>query len=419
MKLEILNALDANSIIKELNSSKDKLVAASALEKLKLPNRKTEKYRYFSDIESIISKDWQILEPQEPKDEASGEKIVIQDGTLINRGDIDGVNVEYKEFNDIDSQHFDPLYFLSHLLAKKAIIIRCTKDCSFEIEHNFSKEDVLINYRVVILTDANSHVQVYESFKGDAKGSFILSGYDMFVSRDANFKFIKSHTLKDAKYLPIFTSRYKIDSNANMKLSSFDFAFANGLNLFRAELKENANIDAAHLLYVTNLAKYGIVSEIVHEGKSSISKQKAKSILDNKARGIFDALIRVQNSAKWTKAHQNSKAILLESGAYMASKPQLEIYIDDLEASHGSTTGQLDEQQLFYLRSRGIKLSDARKMLILAFANEIISSVDDEYLANKIYAEFERAYYGNYELDCIKTCDGCEELVLKEENENN
>ena len=414
MKLDILNALDSSGILKELGASSSKSVAASALAKLKIPNKKTEKYRYF-DIEPLVSKDWKLCEVKEQNVEASGKKIVIEDGTLLNSGDIDGVSVELAEFSDIDAEHFDGLYFLSHLMAPKAIVIRCSKDSSFEIEHNYKSSDCLINYRVVILIDANTHCQISDSFKGEAKESFILSGYDIFVARDASLKFIKTHTLNSANYTPLFTSRYKVDSNANLKLSSFDFAFNNGLNIFRVELKENANIDASHLLYATDSAKCGVVSEIVHEGKSSTSSQIAKSILDKNARGIFDALIRVQNSAKWTKAHQNSKSVLLESGAYMASKPQLEIYIDDLEASHGSTTGQLDNKQLFYLQSRGIAKDDARKMLILAFAHEIIATVDDEYLANKIYADFETAYYGKYELDCMKTCDGCEESILGNE----
>ena len=411
MKLDILNALDSSSLLKEFNANSSKSIASSALAKIKVPNKKTEKYRYF-DIEPLVSKDWTVCEKKEEIVESKGKKIVIEDGVLLNSGNIEGVSVEVSEFNDIDTEHFDGLYFLSHLMAPKAIVIRCSKDCSFEIEHNYKSSDCLINYRVVILVDANTHCQVSDSFKGEAKDSFILSGYDIFVSRDASLKFIKTHTLNSANYTPLFTSRYKVDSNANLKLSSFDFAFNNGLNLFRVELKENANLDASHLLYATDSAKYGIVSEIVHEGKSSTSSQIAKSILDKKARGIFDALIRVQNSAKWTKAHQNSKSVLLESGAYMASKPQLEIYIDDLEASHGSTTGQLDNKQLFYLQSRGIAKDDARKMLILAFAHEIIATVDDEYLANKIYAQFEQAYYGTYELDCMKTCNSCEESVL-------
>ena len=91
----------------------------------------------------------------------------------------------------------------------------------------------------------------------------------------------------------------------------------------------------------------------------------------------------------------------------MASKPQLEIYIDDLEASHGSTTGQLDKAQLFYLRSRGIKEEDAKKMLILGFANEIIDSIENEDMRECVHASFESAYYGKPQLACLQTCGGC------------
>jgi len=420
MRLDILNALDSKAILKELNAPKTKSVASSALAKLKVPNKKSEKYRYF-DIEPLMQKEWgSVVISSEISNSKSAKKIVIEDGNVVKVADIEGVSVELTEFSDFDAEHFDALYFLSHLLAPKTIVIRCSKDASFEIEHIINKDASLVNYRVVIFVDANTHCQVYESIKGEARESFVLSGYDIFISRDASLKFVKSQTLQSETFTPIWTSRYKVDSNANLKLGTFDFAKADGLNIFRAELSENANIDLSHLLYTANDGtKFGTVSEVVHVGKSSHSSQMAKNILNDKSRGIFDALIRVQHSAKWTKAHQNSKAVLLNSGAYMASKPQLEIYIDDLEASHGSTTGQLDEQALFYLRSRGIKEQEARKMLILAFANEVIATIDDEYIANKVHAEFESAYYGVSELECIQTCNGCEDMVLGETSENN
>ena len=417
MRLDILNALDSKAILKELNAPSSKSVAASALEKLKIPNKKTEKYRYF-DIEPIVQKDWDIAETKQEEIQKSGKKIIIKDGALINSSDVDGVEVELIDFSDFDNDHFDALYYLSHLLTQKVIAVRVSKDAKFEIEHQFTQKEKLINYRVAIFVDANTHAQVYESFNSEAENCLILSGYDIFLTRDSSLKFIKSNTLLEQSYTPIFSNYFKIEQNANLKLSTFDFNKDNALYIFKAELSQDANIDASHLLYSDGKVKSGVVSEIVHIGKSSTSNQKLKSILDNDAKGIFDALIRVTNSAKYTKAHQNSKAILLHSGAYMASKPQLEIYIDDLEASHGSTTGQLDEDALFYLRSRGIKKEDAKKMLILAFANEVIKSVDDEYLANKIYNQFEVAYYGKYELDCMKTCDSCEEMVLGENDEN-
>ncbi len=412
MKLDILNALDSKKILKELNASHSKELAASRLVELKLPNKKSEKYRYF-DIEPLIQKDWNFTK-KEPIQVKTGKSIVIKNGIVEQLSNLEGVEVEMKEFNDIDSQHFDSLYYLSHLLCEKAIIIRVKDETKLNIEHIVTENNCLISYRIVILSDANTHTQIYETYSGDAKDTLLLTGYDIFISRDSTLKFIKNQTINSNSYTPISTNRYKVDSNATFKLGTFDFIKDNGLNIFRVELKESANFDASHLLYANGKVKGGTISEIIHEGKSSNSNQISKNILDNNARGIFDALIRVQNSAKWTKADQNSKSVLLHSGAYMASKPQLEIYIDDLEASHGSTTGQLDEAQLFYLQSRGINKVDAKKMLIIAFANEVISNIDDEYIKNVVHTHFESAYYGKSNLECLETCHSCEDMVLEE-----
>jgi len=413
MKLEILNALDTKGLIKEVGASSNKEVIASHLSKLKLPNKKSEKYRYF-DIEEYLNKDLELLTTKKDNFEITGNKLVIENGSILKAPKVDGLEVKIDSFSDVDNDHFDSLYYASHLFAKDVIKIYISKDCKFEIEHIFNKDDFLINYRVAIFVDTNVNATIYESFKNEANSSKILAGYDIFVSPYANFELIKNQTLNQKASTPIFSNYYKVDSNANFKLGTFDFANSNFLNIFKAELFERAEFMATHLLYTNGDIKGGTVSEIVHIGKHSKSNQVAKNILNNNSRGIFDALIRVTNSASGTIAHQNSKAILLQSGAYMASKPQLEIYIDDLQASHGSTTGQLDEKALFYLRSRGIKEVEAKKMLILAFANEAINSVRDELFANHIYVDFERAYYGSAELDCMKTCHSCEDMILKD-----
>jgi Fe-S cluster assembly protein SufD len=80
----------------------------------------------------------------------------------------------------------------------------------------------------------------------------------------------------------------------------------------------------------------------------------------------------------------------------MISKPQLEIYIDELEASHGSTTGQLNEEQLFYLQSRGISYKEARKMLVIAYANTLIETVKDSRHQERIKAAFEEVFYSTH-----------------------
>src|SRR5947208_16130774 len=97
-----------------------------------------------------------------------------------------------------------------------------------------------------------------------------------------------------------------------------------------------------------------------------------KGILDDKSRGIFDGTIIVRPNAQKTNSRQVNRNLLLSETAIIDSKPTLEIHNDDVKCSHGPTIRQLDEEALFYLRSRGLSEPDARTMLIYAFASEIV-----------------------------------------------
>ena len=414
MKLEILNALDYKGILKELSAPISKEHMAIKLSELKIPNKKSEKYRYF-DIESLTKKEFNsVVTTKDTKPQTSNTLIEIKNGSLEKVCLAKGVEVSIDEFGDIDNDHFDALYYTSHLISSKVIKIRVSKDAEFEIKHITTQKDALIDYRVVVFVDNNVNATIYETFDIGQNNSFILSGYDIFIAPYATLNFYKNKSLNSSSDVVIFSNYYKIDSDATFNLGTYDFVSENFLNIFKAELMQRANINATHLLYTNSNCKGGTVSEIVHIGKSAKSTQNAKNILNSNSRGIFDALIRVTNTAKGAIAHQNSKAILLDSSAYMASKPQLEIYIDELEASHGSTTGQLDKRALFYLRSRGINKIEAKKMLILAFANEAIDAIKNSDIANHIKIDFEKAYYGSSEIECIKTCHECEEVILKD-----
>jgi predicted dinucleotide-binding enzyme len=298
-------------------------------------------------------------------------------------------------------------------------------DHEFDVASNpeFLKEGAAVDDfmkpdRVVCgVENTDAAKQLSELYDGsDAHGALILGGCDAFVAHRAQLSLISDRTLASEGYMPIFSNRIKADSHSNVILRTFDFGDGNGLQLFKVQLREYASIESSHLLYISGNARMGTVSKIIHIEKNSSSRQKAKNILKEQSRGIFDALIKVERSGKYTKAHQNSKSILLNDGAHMVSKPQLEIYIDDLEASHGSTTGQLDEQQLFYLRSRGISKDEAKKMLILAFANELIDAVADDNIRENIHKSFEKAYYGHTYVACMETCHGCENAIAADKS---
>ena len=366
---------------------------AAALEHfltLGLPDKKSEEYRYFR-VEKLLERDYGLLD-YVPRVIQEAEKIVISDGVVTHAPK--GLRIYNEQCQTMDPEHFDPLYYLSHLLSPHVIKIDLDGDTDIEIEHRFTQSNTLINYRIVLANQANRHATVFESFREEEiEETLVLYGYDILVAPDSTLRILKNQLMQKNRYAMVASHRIQLAQRASALIKSFDLGGGMGLQLIKADLDRYAHIDAGHLLYLNADAQRGTVSKIIHEGEHSTSHQEAKNILDGNARGIFDALIKVEHSAKYTRAHQNSKAILLHEKAYMAAKPQLEIYIDELEASHGSTTGQLDEKQLFYLRSRGISYTEARKILVVAFADTLIDQIKDHRHQDVIKASFDEAFY--------------------------
>ncbi|NCC21993.1 MAG: Fe-S cluster assembly protein SufD [Alphaproteobacteria bacterium] len=133
----------------------------------------------------------------------------------------------------------------------------------------------------------------------------------------------------------------------------------NGVNLLRGSQSGETNVT------------------VRHSAENCFSMQTMKSVLENSARGAFLGSILVDREAQLTDAHQLSNALVLGDAAEMNTKPELEIYADDVKCSHGATTGELDEESLFYLRSRGLPLDEARRLLIDAFVRDLVEQASD------------------------------------------
>jgi Fe-S cluster assembly protein SufD len=117
---------------------------------------------------------------------------------------------------------------------------------------------------------------------------------------------------------------------------------------------------------------------IDHTAPNSTSREVYKGVLDERARGVFQGKILVRKDAQKTSGHQLNKTLLLSRGTEMDSKPELEIYADDVKCGHGATTGELEEDALFYLQTRGIGLAQARGILVAAFLSEAVSEIQAE-----------------------------------------
>ena len=123
---------------------------------------------------------------------------------------------------------------------------------------------------------------------------------------------------------------------------------------------------------------------IDHARPNCVSHEMYKGILGDQAHGVFNGKILVRKDAQKTDAKQTNKVLLLSDGATINTKPQLEIFADDVKCTHGATIGQLDATQLFYLQSRGIPLDAARRLLTFAFANDVVRRVKIESLRDAL-----------------------------------
>ncbi len=143
-------------------------------------------------------------------------------------------------------------------------------------------------------------------------------------------------------------------------------------------------------------------SFIDHAVKNCTSTEHFKNVLDDQSSGAFRGRILVREGASKTMAYQTNNNICLSNDAKMNTKPQLEIYNDDVKCSHGATTGQIDESAMFYMRARGISESEARLLLMYAFCDEVIENIRLESLRERITELVEKRFRGE-----LSKCAGC------------
>lgn len=127
-----------------------------------------------------------------------------------------------------------------------------------------------------------------------------------------------------------------------------------------------------------------VETHVLHNVGGGYSEQLFKNVLKDESRCSFYGELKVLPDAQKTEAYQTNRNIILSDMARVATRPQLEIYADDVKCSHGATTGQLDEKALFYMRQRGICLQEAQRMLLQAFLEDVLTGIEDESLLEQV-----------------------------------
>jgi len=202
---------------------------------------------------------------------------------------------------------------------------------------------------------------------------------ELNVNSNATLNYIKIGKSKNSSNI-IYTN--SIGENATLNISFFDIE--SSVNSVVTKLKNtNSSLNINGLIDLKNDSKVEYNVTTNHQNKS-FSDIKFKNLLAGKSSTKLNMFSIVEQNASFSKAFQNSQTILLSDDSFIAVTPHLEILIDELEASHGATSGDLDKDSIYYLKSRGIKEEDAKVMLLNALRNEVYGTLKNEDLSEYI-----------------------------------
>jgi len=233
--------------------------------------------------------------------------------------------------------------------------------------------------RNLIIAEANSQVTVIESYLSTVGAAYFTNAVTEIVAGDsAALEYVKFQD-EAADAFHVATIAGELGCMSNVNVHSFALGAKLSRNNIRTKLAGEGLECILNGLYLTRdeqLADHHMIVE--HAQPHCASHEYFNGILDDKSKGVFHGRIYVHPIAQKTDAKQTNKNLLLSDDATADTKPQLEIYADDVKCTHGATVGQLNDESIFYLRSRGIPEKTARRMLIHAFAGEIIERVKCE-----------------------------------------
>ena len=252
--------------------------------------------------------------------------------------------------------------------------------------HDTRTAAVVMYPRNLIVAEPHSKVKIVESYHsiGEVHSGLTNSVTEILIGKHASVEFDKvqqeNSTSNHISHTEVIQSKSSVFNICTITL---------GGNIVRNNLHirlldENCE---THLngLYITQQKQLVDNHTLVDHAKPNcVSNELYKGILDDHSQGVFNGKVLVQQDAQKTNAYQSNKNILLSDDASIYTKPQLEIFADDVKCSHGATTGKLDEEALFYLRSRGIGEQKAKAFLNIAFAADVINKISIESLRDRL-----------------------------------
>ena len=363
------------------------------------PSRKLENWK-FSDINQIIQKnigelafynDYNI--ENEINDDIFIKEIEHNKIVIVN-GKVERLSFEYEDSDKINLTTLNnfnqnpnddnSLLSLNNSFSNKIHNILVKKNYSFKkplIIYQITNEKVSntnINFQLNFELEENSSIKIINLSDDNSEKNFINNLF--------NFNLGKNSILKNYKIDKKSNTNIKYDySSITQKENSISetFIFSSGSDYIKNEVSCNlegqyssAFINGIHLL--SKNKHHEIRTNTNHLYENTKSYQLIKSVIDDSSKSVYQGKIYVDSKAQKTDGYQLSKAVLLNEQAEFNAKPELEIYADDVKCSHGSASGSLDEDSIFYLMSRGLDQKTAKELLINGFLLDVVEKITDE-----------------------------------------
>lgn len=378
----------------KLATSYDQAAAASLLAEQGL---KLDAY-HLVFVDGLLSKELSNLESMqdavviEPLSEALATELELTSGMM---GRLAGIDV-------------DVFTALNFAFVSEGVVVRIgnnqkvNKPLLITYLSTATEEAVMSHPRILIAAGASSELQLIEHFIGAEEAqNFTNRVVEGVMERNAKIHHTLLQQPSDKEW---WVGRIQIEQKRDSRYTSHQMNL--GGKLVRDDLVcdlngEGAECDFAGLLFGRNRQHMDIHTLVNHNAPLTNSYETYKTILNDRASGVFNSMVIVKKDSQKIHAVQNNANLLLSDQAQINAKPELEIYADDVKCAHGATTGQLDMDALFFLKARGIGEEEARGLLTLAFANEVIDKLELPEIYNLVETAVAGQLPHKIELDLI------------------
>ena len=366
------------------------------------PNKRIEDWK-FSDLNQIISANFENLDFSKKNidknvdvdliNEFEHNKIIFVDGNIFkidfNHEDKDKFSLKHDL--ELDEQlNENALLNLNTAFLSSYIKFTVRKGYQFQkplILYNYLTSDLVshgLNLRMDINLEDGSSLDIVNIANQNAKNNFLNFRQKINIGKNS---VLKNYSLDISPTSNIKYSFNDINLDKNSHLEYF--ILSKGSKFAKHDINCSLNNDHGSvslngIIDLDNEKHHEIKTSINHNEENCKSYQLIKSVLNENSKGVYQGKIYVNSKAQKTDGYQLSRALLLNDDVEFNAKPELEIYADDVKCSHGSTSGNIDENSIFYLMSRGLSHAQSKKLLTNGFLNEVIEKISNKNIKSLI-----------------------------------